>query len=115
MREIKFRAWDIENQKWLYFRIDRFPSEPQVIKIPKQVKIHFSTGLLDKNSVEIYEGDIFEDEDDSNKWEVVFENCEYFGKLIGNDGERSLSIRTNEIEIIGNIYENPELLTPPKA
>ena len=32
-KTIKLRAWDIENQKWIYFRIDRFPSQEQVIKI----------------------------------------------------------------------------------
>ena len=40
MDKIEFRAWDIEKQQWIYFSINRFPSEPQIIKIPKQVKIY---------------------------------------------------------------------------
>jgi len=113
MREIKFRAWDIKKQKWIYFRIDKFPSEPQTIEIPKQVKIQFSTGLKDNNGKEIYEGDIILT-DQVVEW--VQEDSARFDKEYEcygiQDGKYSLSYYkdSEDFKVIGNIYENPELL-----
>lgn len=74
-----------------------------------QLEIMQSTGLNDKNGVEIYEGDIIEcktvyewDKKPIKRAEVVFENGVF--SLIGVEMDLSRS------EIIGNIYENPELL-----
>lgn len=66
------------------------------------------TGLKDKNGKEIYEGDIFTCKDQNYTESVIFlEGCfvSDFNKI-----EISNSIQYENIEIIGNIYENPELL-----
>lgn len=104
----KFRAWDDVKRMMLTVY------EPMKWKFPMQ-----STGLIDKNGKEIFEGDVI------------------LGKFILNDVEDYLFLRLTEseknsqskifiikdifymytnpvpedVEIIGNIYENPELLT----
>ena len=73
------------------------------------------TGFKDKFGKEIYEGDILEitnqtSELKGSKVSVVFKEgcfCDgYYGWRLSQHKEYNL-------EIIGNIYENPELLTPP--
>lgn len=67
-----------------------------------------STGLKDKNGVEIFEEDIGWDEHLEEYGKVVFENgsFKYEWKNISED----LFEVTDDIEIVGNIYKNPELL-----
>lgn len=65
------------------------------------------TGLKDKNGKEIYEGDIVSFLGET--WEVIYFET-YAGFMLGN-GNDLMNITTQE-ELIGNIYENPELLTP---
>jgi len=69
------------------------------------------TGLIDKNGKEIYEGDIINALHPSNKMalygQVSFKNgCFKFDYI--NDPWNLFVMK--EIEVIGNIYENPELL-----
>lgn len=79
-----------------------------------------STGLLDKNGKEIYEGDIIQSFD-SQDYEITHiieysdEGAKFNAKHkgFGNCGVSQKWITEFEKEIIGNIYENPELLNPP--
>ena len=131
MREIKFRAWDYQKNSWakesdvlpsmgLTFGINDF-----FIKDGHEIdRWEFCqfTGLKDKNSKEIYEGDIInplsETETKYSKkrriaYIVSFKNGSFTAQ--GYNGELVIEPNLYDIihrgfEIIGNIYENPELL-----
>jgi len=109
-REIKFRAWDGSIEKMFYdaFSIQSFGSVIDIgwkSKNVKEIIYQQYTGLHDKNDKEIYEGDIVNYEDGCNE-EIIFENCSFVGKGI-KSGKTSM---IGDCKIIGNIYENPELL-----
>ena len=69
------------------------------------------TGLTDKNGVEIYEGDVVRNW--QGGWNVVVYKAPGFEATVS---ENESSLYTEEwwrsSEVIGNIYENPELLNP---
>jgi len=63
------------------------------------------TGLIDKNGKEVFEGDIIER---LYRYEVRFKNGYFFG--YNKKGCLSVFEIRNDMTVIGNIYENPELL-----
>lgn len=78
-----------------------------------------STGLKDKNGNEIFEGDIVKYKSGCNNYieEVAYDkNFGGFGvrdanaDIIFSFGELAEDIDLHSLEVIGNIYENPELL-----
>jgi hypothetical protein len=83
----------------------------------EQIEIMQYTGLLDKNGKEIYEGDIvvgyFNDQNDrdakTNPMKVVWGHSA-FGLEYADTRSAPGLFSWRELEIIGNIYENPELL-----
>ena len=111
MREIKFRAWVTEINKMFYWGFDIgngawFTGPPSPIHA---IQMQY-TGLLDKNGKEIYQGDIIK----SSKWiaQVIYGN---YGWTItpNKTSQRNEVVLFNlcsVLEVIGNIYENPELL-----
>lgn len=111
MREIKFRAWDKGNNKMfipysIEFGENRVLKSATSLVYFKNVELMQYTGLKDMNGKEIYEGDILSN--DEEYYKVVFENASYRAEI----GEYSLDLIdfAHCCEIVGNIYENPELL-----
>ena len=111
-REIKFRAWDKINNKMYPIAGISFTNKDTWLQINekqimganfKEIEIMQYVGLKDKNNKEIYEGDIVkidETEDiDVVKWSDGKEFCIGFGLF-----------SCFEYEVLGNVYENPELL-----
>lgn len=113
-REIKFRVWDIDKKKFiqgLTLRVDNMSESKKDWHILSQF-----TGLHDKNGKEIYEGDIVTITHNNvtakGTAKVIF-SYEYSGGwVVTSNGIDRLNIgtRPKSFEIIGNIYENPELL-----
>ena len=125
MREIKFRAWDKEEQEMLdwdkFFNLDIaqvFESEGSWGIYPMQY-----TGLKDKNGTEIYDGDYIRYSTRTINGSIFTHVCRVFQHESGTwriEGyhEDNHSYETKGTvyaahlicEVIGNIYENPELL-----
>lgn len=68
------------------------------------------TGLKDKNGKEIYEGDILNNE--GYRWELIVLND--FSDLLSFYYDKVECCLSDDLEIIGNIFENPELLEKTK-
>ena len=68
------------------------------------------TGMTDKNGKKIFEGDIYNMGEPSIKYVVVWKVAMFIGSQIGNKSYAGLGYWVSDIEVIGNIYDNKELL-----
>ena len=68
------------------------------------------TGMKDKNGKRIFEGDIYSMGEESITYVVVFRMSQFIGKQIGSSSYAGLEYWEKDIEVIGNIHDNPELL-----
>ena len=115
MREIKFRAWyEKFNEMYLVKGID-FQREMAYFdkynyRSIYDIELMQYTGLKDKNNKEIYEGDIFHIGSKKILSVVEWIDCGLKGRQIKNKSWIGLDYWKDDIEVIGNIYENPELM-----
>lgn len=130
MREIKFRAWD-SKRKVMFSPHDLYDISSCMLycttdgkyKTPNITPMQF-TGLIDKNGKEIYSGDILTFK--SNSWlNVVIDrqdlkdrmfpiwwdenNCSWWVGDLEDGFKPDKKTDDNQFEIVGNVYEHPEL------
>ena len=126
-REIKFRAWIKKgceskmgevtsinlDEGYINYIVCNEQNEIEIIGLAyldEYILLQY-TGLKDKNGKEIYVGDIviLNDAEEENRCVVEYK----YGSYILVDGELRENLSNVEnrfLEVIGNIYENPELL-----
>lgn len=116
-REIKFRLYDKETGEMEYLEnIEIFRLYKEY---PNRYELMQHTGLKDKNDQETYEGDILENYQNKDIREIKWSHARW-GLVIHKLQSRKYNIEflhninSHEFEIIGNIYQDPELLTPPQ-
>ncbi len=132
MREIKFRAWQpfrsLHRKPGMYEVSDIafYPAngggeaflalhgeESKSSEYLEDIHLMQYTGLKDKNGVEIYEGDLLSSDHTTNARNapqiVAYSMLPVHGDYQESYGY-TFDYRAEELEIVGNIYENPELL-----
>ena len=126
MRELKFKAWDTEGKEWVdstLFGIS--PNGKAMVGVERDVEdkrllIVQYIGIKDELGREIYEGDIvkgfgFPDEPNEyhNEYQIGVAKARRTGFVIENISNQCRGGEINlwyKLKIIGNIYENPDLV-----
>jgi hypothetical protein len=128
-REIKFRGRRFDNGEWVYGSLICRNSTRSIVSHDLMIHpgwqefdvdpetVGQCTGLIDKNDREVYEGDIIDTTIKARPIMVVVwdEGALTWGLVDPTSGHRAgdgyLDATMDYVEVIGNIYENPELLS----
>ena len=131
MKDIKFRAWDSNMKRttstgrMMYFTLEeaihgQLMDECGCCDIDEHHKIMRFVGLKDKNNKEIYEEDILQPHrfnTDIKLVPVIVRYCDHefvADSKFGGGTNWLKYIDLNDVQVIGNIFENPELLEVAK-
>lgn len=123
MREILFRGKRVDNGEWVegYYSPVNIPITGNMghfinvggyraVEIDPETVSQF-TGLCDKNGVKIFEGDIIKYFDDwIGKIEYDSDSALFVVSFVDGDDDNFGRVSCGDCEVIGNIYDNPELL-----
>jgi len=122
MNDTKFKIWCMDTKTWIKNEYGgyEFTMGDEHVGMPSYIYVQY-TGLKDKNGVEIYDGDIV------NQWwrssfgkdgdkiigvhKIVFDEQQLaYGSNAGGFWYYLAKMHPMNIEVVGNIHENPELL-----
>lgn len=121
---MKFRVWDKSKKKWrkdllmdprgLMVPIGCDPNKDSVLYSQSNFVIQAAIDLQDKNNNDIYFGDIVDEYDgEDHTHYIITENLLWKASLVRGIDIYAINLGDNKrLEIIGNICENPELLSP---
>ena len=130
MREVKFRVWDYEERQMksvdsIHFPLGRcnrkcisvYNKEEDCYEWVYSYELMQYISIKDKNGKEIYEGDIVKYLDENwyeyntfyNMGKVCYDD-EFLSYYVTNRWSVEKEKVWNDIEVVGNIYENPEML-----
>lgn len=113
MRELKFRIWDEKTQKMLYLDENNFDKD-LFLKANREGRLMLSTGLVDIEDREIYDGDYVKVYD-------TYKETYYKGKIKFIESRLEFAIESSALSthkrwinydllVIGNSFEQPGLL-----
>ena len=124
--KLKFRAWlkkrqemdnEIDHISWLEDELYCIGDGITYMVSAKDLVLMQSTGLVDKNGKEIFEGDIVKMSKDVYSEPTYYEVVRHYGgayRLESKQHGCELWLRHTDCKVVGNIYENPELLEDKK-
>lgn len=114
-REIKFRSWDRKRKQFVTCRNDSAGVSSstdylgrQSVKAPGYQVLQLFIGIRDGLGQDIYEGDLLEDADGNIG---VVESVPGHFVIRHNDGSSDFIAERNIFTVVGNVYENPKLLS----
>lgn len=132
MRNLKFRAWDIAEKRYMVDEAIFINAEGESFYYTDEAMvlngwtIEQSTGLKDKNGVEIFEGDVVSYDSNTVNWEgeqgvaevrAIHDTCNLAFWWLRQETENpTLFSEINyfgcakELEVLGSIHANPDLL-----
>lgn len=122
---LKYRAWDSWRKRMSV--VDRIYIDTEGVRLYddfgeywrdfRDIKLMQSTGLVDKNGKEIFDGDVVKMAKDVYSEPTYYEVVRHRGGAYRLESKKhgcELWLRHADCEVVGNVYENPELLEEKK-